>query len=209
MAVRRKDTAVPPPTRKDTVSISGLGPTRRTTLLPNLVPTLPTRERSLSTLNTTIQTINIVHDLVPLTIAKGVLSSIVGILGVVKTTIANQSDFEELAEQCQTIGLTIWRATSGTPEHQINDTVHRALTDLQSSVDNIQRQIEEKTKKNIGSQVFHVTINQETIAKWKNDLDRFLTLLNTELNISTNLKVDELRAAFEQFRNGVTLNLQA
>ncbi|KAG6808552.1 hypothetical protein H0H92_003756 [Tricholoma furcatifolium] len=150
--------------------------------------------------------LNIVHGLVPTSTAQGILSGIAGILGIIKTTITNQGDFEELAEQCQKIGLTVWRATSGTPEHQINDVLFRALTDLKDSIDNLHASIEQKTKNNVVSKVFNVTINQETIAKWRIDLNRFLTLFNTELNISNNLKLDELLASFERFRMGATQN---
>ncbi|KAG6919352.1 hypothetical protein DXG01_006900 [Tephrocybe rancida] len=144
----------------------------------------------------------------PLEIAKGVLASISGILGIVKNTFANQDDFESLAEQCQMIGLVIWRATSGPTEREISSTTLRALAELKSSVDGIRNAVEEKIKKNVGSKVFNVTINQETILQWKNELDGFLTLFNTELNISANLKLDELLASFQEFRAGVTSNLQ-
>ncbi|KAG6847518.1 hypothetical protein H0H93_007615, partial [Arthromyces matolae] len=162
----------------------------------------------MSGLNTAIQTINLVKDLVPIQLAKGVLSSVAGILGIVKTAIANQSDFQELVEQCQTIGLVVWRATSETPEHKIDDHVRRALSELQKSVDGIRDAVEAKTRKSIGSKVFNVTVNQDTITKWKAELDRILNLFNTELSISTNLKLDELLASFREFRSTVTFNLQ-
>ncbi|KAG6830672.1 hypothetical protein H0H92_015399 [Tricholoma furcatifolium] len=187
--------------------MSGPGPTRPATILPDLVPTLLHREAGLCTLNTAIQTINIVHDLVPISMAKGVLAAVAGILGIVKTTIANQGDFAELAEQCQTIGLTVWRATSGTPEHQIKDPLRRSLAVLKKSVNNLQTSIEREIKKNLVSQVFNVIINQETITKWRMDMDRSLTLFNTELNISMNLKLDDLLVSFEQLRKEATLNL--
>ncbi|KAG6830668.1 hypothetical protein H0H92_015395 [Tricholoma furcatifolium] len=136
-----------------------------------------------------IQAINVVHDLVP--ISKGVLSAVAGILGIVKTTIANQGNFAELAERCQTTGLAVWRATSGTLEHQINDPLRRSLADLKRARN--QEKLEVKS-------VQYVTINQETITKWRIDLDRFLTLLNTELNISTKVKLDDLLLTFEQAR---------
>ncbi|KAG6828810.1 hypothetical protein H0H92_006692 [Tricholoma furcatifolium] len=47
--------------------MSGPGPMRPATILPGLVPH---REAGQSTLNTAIQTIKIVHDLVPISVAK-------------------------------------------------------------------------------------------------------------------------------------------
>ncbi|KAG6913772.1 hypothetical protein DXG01_004414, partial [Tephrocybe rancida] len=125
------------------------------------------------------------------------------------------------------IGLVVWRATSGKPENQISPSIQRALSDLKrceiyynyercldsiiivSSVDGIKNAVEEKTQKNVGSKVFHVTVNQETIVKWRNELNRFMALFNTELNISANLKLDELLTSFQDFRATVTLNVQA
>ncbi|KAG6834013.1 hypothetical protein H0H93_012567, partial [Arthromyces matolae] len=172
-APRRKDSGMPP-IRKNSVLLPGAGPTRRATLAPRN----PNQERVMSGLNTAIQTINIVNDLVPIQLAKGVLSSVAGILGIVKTAIANQSDFQELVEQCQTIGLVVWRATSGTPEHTIDDHVRRALSELQKSVDGIRDAVEAKTRKSVGSKVFNVTVNQDTITKWKAELDQILNLFN-------------------------------
>ncbi|KAG6919326.1 hypothetical protein DXG01_006872 [Tephrocybe rancida] len=124
------------------------------------------------------------------------------------------------------IGLVVWRATSGKSENQISPSIQRALSDLKrceiyynyercldsdiivSSVDGIRNAVEEKTQKNVGSKVFHVTVNQETIVKWRNELNRFMALFNTELNISANLKLDELLTSFQDFRATVTLNVQ-
>ncbi|KAG6882713.1 hypothetical protein C0992_010857, partial [Termitomyces sp. T32_za158] len=42
----------------------------------------------------------------------------------------NQDDFKEIAEQCQMIGLVVWRSTFKISEHQLDSTVRHALTDL-------------------------------------------------------------------------------
>ncbi|KAG5350109.1 hypothetical protein C0989_012669 [Termitomyces sp. Mn162] len=111
-------------------------------------------------------------------VARGVLVSVAGILGIVKTTIANQDDFQELVEQCQMIGLVVWHATYTRAQHQFNGTIHRALTKLKNSVDGILEAVKAKTEKNVVSKAFHATIDRNTINKWKNELIRFLTLFN-------------------------------
>ncbi|KNZ78748.1 hypothetical protein J132_10236, partial [Termitomyces sp. J132] len=112
------------------------------------------------------------------------------------TTIENQDDFQELVEQCQMIGLVVWRATSATPQHKLDGTIHHALTKLTSSVDGILEAVKAKTEKNVVCKAFHATIERNTINKWKNELIHFLTIFNMEVNIATNismnLKLDEL-----------------
>ncbi|KAF8059940.1 hypothetical protein FPV67DRAFT_1515343 [Lyophyllum atratum] len=184
-----------PPLRKETSSLPAVEPARRATILGP-----KNHDRGLSALNNAIQTINVVKELVPLDLAKGVLSTVSGILGIIKNTIDNQDDFRDLADQCQKISLVIWRATAGTPEDEISLTIRRALSELEMSVNGIWEAVQEKTGQGLGSRVFHVTINRGTIQEWEKELDRFLTLFNTELNIGANLKLDELLASFEEFR---------
>ncbi|KAG6906710.1 hypothetical protein DXG01_012476 [Tephrocybe rancida] len=76
-------------------------------------------------------------------------------------------------------------------------------------IDSIRDAVEEKTKKNVRSKIFHATVNQETIVKWRNELSRFMFLFNTQLNISANLKLNELLATFQHFCTTVTSNQPA
>jgi len=58
--------------------------TSAASLPPVAPPTPKKKDRTLSGLNNAISTINIVKDLVPLELAKGVLSAVSGLLGIVK-----------------------------------------------------------------------------------------------------------------------------
>ncbi|KAG5733223.1 hypothetical protein E4T56_gene20863 [Termitomyces sp. T112] len=150
----------------------------------------------------------LIRNVVPSQTVSGILSSITGILNIIKTTIENQDDFQELVEQCQRIGLVVWRATSATPQHQLDGTIHRALTNLTSTVDSILEAVTAKIEKNVLSKAFHATIDRNTINKWKNELIHCLTLFSTEVNISINLKVDELLSMFQEFRSTITSHSQ-
>ncbi|TFY74283.1 hypothetical protein EWM64_g9727, partial [Hericium alpestre] len=61
------------------------------------------KDKVVSALSTSIDTINCVKDAIPNEIAKGLLSTFSGILSTVKNTIRNKEDFEELARQCYEI----------------------------------------------------------------------------------------------------------
>jgi hypothetical protein len=108
---------------------------------------------SMTTLNNTIEVINIAKDLVPLELGKGVLSAFAGILTIIRVccllsspmaikierttsqdTIKNKDDFADVISQCHRISFILWRATSDTPEHEMSDLTHRALVDLQMYV---------------------------------------------------------------------------
>lgn len=49
---------------------------------------------------------------------------------------------------------------------------------MNRSVDRIQAAIIEKTENGVGSRVFHVAVNKETIGAWQRDLDRILIIFN-------------------------------
>jgi len=100
----------------------------------------------LSALYSTIETVQIVEGLIPLPIAKGILSTVASILTVVKVriqhihpfislifvqdTIQNKDDFAEVTNRCHDIGMVLWQATSATPEDEINPIVVNAICGL-------------------------------------------------------------------------------
>ncbi|TFY80243.1 hypothetical protein EWM64_g3770 [Hericium alpestre] len=88
------------------------------------------RDKVVSALSTSIDTINCVKDAIPNEIAKGLLSTLSGILSTVKSTIRNKEDFEELARQCYEISLLLWRATTASSERTLSEPVMRAVGDL-------------------------------------------------------------------------------
>ncbi|GLB41378.1 hypothetical protein LshimejAT787_0905930 [Lyophyllum shimeji] len=163
-----------------------------------------THDRTVSALNNAIDTIGIVRDLVPLDLARGVLAAVSGILGLVKNTIVNQDDFANLVGQCHKISLVIWRATSSTPDSSdISPGLQQALSELEASLNGISDAVKQRATKSLGSRVLRATINKDIIAGWQRDLDRFLAAFNTELNITANLKLDELLVAFEECKGNV------
>ncbi|KAG6899134.1 hypothetical protein C0995_006882 [Termitomyces sp. Mi166 len=190
-------------TQKGSVTTPGVGPTRKLIKLAE-----SQHDWAISTLNNAIQVIELISNAVSLPIVKGVMLSVGEILGIVKNTFVNHGDFQALAEQCQMIGLVIWHATSETPEYQFDSTIRCALEDLKSSVDDIRDAVKAKAERNLRSRAFHVRVNQETIVRWKNELNCFLILFNTELDITINLKFDKLLAEFQESRISATSNSQ-
>ncbi|KAF8060639.1 hypothetical protein FPV67DRAFT_300612 [Lyophyllum atratum] len=197
--------ARPGPRRQDSLPIFSTGAVSS----PSKPPAPKQIDRTLSGLNNAISAIDIVKEIVPLQLVKGVLSTISGILGIVKNTIQNQDDFLELAEQCHTISLVIWRATSGVQESEISPAIRRTLSELNEFLSGIREAVDEQVRKRMASKVFHVAINKDVIAGWRRDLDRFLILFNTELHVTANLKLEELLASFEEFRTTVKLETDA
>ncbi|TFY63415.1 hypothetical protein EVG20_g6323 [Dentipellis fragilis] len=157
-------------------------------------------DRVISTLNNSIDTVNIVKDLVPLDIARGVLGAVAGILTTVRDTVQNKNDFTELTDRCHKIGLVLWRATSATPDGELSPSIKRAVSELQSSLDGILNTLTSKSKGNIGMRAFTASADRERIREWKRELDGFLHLFNTELQVIANLKLEELSAMFDEFR---------
>ncbi|KAH0589539.1 hypothetical protein H2248_005275 [Termitomyces sp. 'cryptogamus'] len=71
------------PTRKDSIVIPGAGSASRLIRAPKNLNNDP----AMSVLNGAIQTLNLVNNLVPLEIGKGVLASVSGILGIIKVQL--------------------------------------------------------------------------------------------------------------------------
>ncbi|TFY75602.1 hypothetical protein EWM64_g8411, partial [Hericium alpestre] len=60
--------------------------------------------------------------------------------------------------------------------------------------------VEDRSKAGVASRTLSVTVDKEKIAGWQRDLGRFLQIFNTELNVLTHVKLEEIIAMFEQFR---------
>ena len=89
-----------------------------------------------------------------------------------------------------------------------------ALTCLHRTVEGIRKSIDEKAKRGIAKRVFSISVDKEDIAKWKEDLARYIATFNmsvllrrctpvaesmfqTKLNIAADIKLDLIIQMFE------------
>ncbi|KAH7927548.1 hypothetical protein BV22DRAFT_273701 [Leucogyrophana mollusca] len=134
------------------------------------------RDATMVALTNAIGALDLTNELVPLEMAKGVLSTLSSILTVVKNTMQNKDDFAEIASRCNKIAKSIERSTRGKLESEIDPTVKQALSELQSFVDDIEKTVKAKEHRAVTNRAFSASMDRESIAKWKDQLDCFLRM---------------------------------
>ncbi|KAH7917694.1 hypothetical protein BV22DRAFT_1135200, partial [Leucogyrophana mollusca] len=150
------------------------------------------------TLTNAIGALDLAKDLVPLEVAKGVLSTLSSILTIVKNTMQNKDDFAEIASRCNKIAKSIERSTRGKLETEIDPTVTQALNELQSFVDDIEKTVKTKEHCAVTSRAFSASMDRESIAKWKEQLDCFLRMCDHELIVDTRMEISDIARALKR-----------
>ncbi|KAH7904255.1 hypothetical protein BJ138DRAFT_1106974 [Hygrophoropsis aurantiaca] len=125
-------------------------------------------------LTNVISALDMANELVPLDIAKSVLSTLSSILTLVKNTMQNKEDFVEIISRCDRIAKSIERSTHGRSTSEINPRITQALDELKSVVDGIEKTLKAKEQRALTKRAFSASVDQGSIAKWKDQLDFFL-----------------------------------
>ncbi|KLO14044.1 TPR-like protein [Schizopora paradoxa] len=151
------------------------------------------RSKVISVLDGIIGTIDFAKELVPIELAKGVLSSMSSILAIARDTMKNKDDFIGVAEDCRGISVIILHASNERAGHRVDDPVFvSAIEDLRSTVEKIRFAIDDKSRRHLAMKIFSFSVDKDEIAGWKVDLARALQLFSANLNVLTNVKLDEL-----------------
>lgn len=129
-------------------------------------------------LGVTIAAINATKDLVPIDLAKGILGTIANILTLAQSVIKNKSDFQAIADKCETIRGILESATKEATNDNLQGHLRHALTQLNKSVNRINSDVASSKEQRFWRRIFTVTIDRDKISKWEKDLDRVLGLFN-------------------------------
>ncbi|KAH7926961.1 hypothetical protein BV22DRAFT_1193958 [Leucogyrophana mollusca] len=138
-----------------------------------------------------IGALDVTKDLVPLKMAKGVLSTLSTVLTVVKDTMQNKDDFAEIVSRCNNIAESIKWSTQGKLECEIDPTVTQALSELQSFVNDIEKTVKAKEHRAVTNRAFSASMDRESIAKWKEQLDYFLQMCDQRLTVDTRTEIGD------------------
>ncbi|KAH7918736.1 hypothetical protein BV22DRAFT_1134366, partial [Leucogyrophana mollusca] len=140
-------------------------------------------------LSSVIGFLDATKDLVPLDVAKGVLSTLSSILTIVKNTLQNKDDFSELISRCHKIARSIKRATYGRSEGDIDPNFAEALDELKSFVSRIEDTVKKKEQHKLRYRFMTASVDRESIANWKEQLDSFLQIWDHELIMRIDMKI--------------------
>ncbi|KAH7918923.1 hypothetical protein BV22DRAFT_1134229 [Leucogyrophana mollusca] len=155
-------------------------------------------DSTIATLSNVIGLLDTTKDLVPLDVAKDVLSALSTILTSVKNTMQNKDDFTEILDRCEKIANSIKRSACGRPESGNNPTLVRALDELKSSVDGIEKTVKAKERRALCYRVFSASVDRESIAKWKEHLDSFLRICDHELIVHIDMEIGNIGRALKE-----------
>ncbi|KAH7907620.1 hypothetical protein BJ138DRAFT_460116 [Hygrophoropsis aurantiaca] len=158
-------------------------------------PETKSHDGTMVVLTNAISALDMAKELVPLDIAKGVLSTLSSILTVVKNTMQNKDDFTEIVSRCDQIAQSIKRSTCGTSTSEIDPRITQALGELKSFVDGIEKTLKAKEQRTLTERAFSASVDQGSIARWKEQLDFFLRRYNNELIMHIAVTVDRIRGA--------------
>ncbi|KAH7918019.1 TPR-like protein [Leucogyrophana mollusca] len=149
-------------------------------------------DSTIATLSNVIGFLDTTKDLVPLDVAKGVLSTLSSILTTVKNTMQNKDDFTEVLDRCEKIASSIKRSAYGRPESDTDPSLIRALGELKGSVDSIEKTIKAKEQRALRYRVFSASVDRESIAKWREQLDSFLRICDHELIVHIDMEIGNI-----------------
>ncbi|KAH7922645.1 hypothetical protein BV22DRAFT_1048734 [Leucogyrophana mollusca] len=140
-------------------------------------------------LSSVIGFLDATKDLVSFNVAKGVLSTLSSILTIVKNTLQNKDDFAELISRCHKIARSIKRATYGRTEGDIDPNFADALNELKSFVNQIEDIVKKKEQRKLRYRFMTASVDRESIANWKEQLDSFLQIWDHELIMRIDMKI--------------------
>ncbi|KIK40487.1 hypothetical protein CY34DRAFT_807170 [Suillus luteus UH-Slu-Lm8-n1] len=157
-------------------------------------------------LGVTIAAINTTKDLVPIDLARGILGTIANILIIAQSVIKNKSDFQAIADKCETIRQILERATKDATEDDLRGHLGHALSQLNKSVNRINSDVASKKEQGFWRRLFAVTIDRDMIAAWEKDLDRVLGLFNFEAVAGMTIDMKSVKRALELMGNVPSIN---
>ncbi|KAH7918020.1 hypothetical protein BV22DRAFT_920482 [Leucogyrophana mollusca] len=166
-------------------------------------------ENTLAVLSGVIAVLDTTKDLVPIDIAKGVLSTLSSILTTVKNTMQNKDDFVEVIGRCRKMSSFIERTTCGKSEGDIDPSLVRALGELHSFLSGIENTMKKKEQRKLHYRLMSASVDRESIANFKEQLDSFLQMWDLELAVHANMilskvdeKIDKVGMGIEQILRG-------
>ncbi|KAG2109053.1 uncharacterized protein F5147DRAFT_760854 [Suillus discolor] len=143
-------------------------------------------------LDVTIAAINITQNLIPIDLAKGILATVANILMIAQLVIKNKSAFLALVNKCKTIREILERVTKDTTNDNLPGYLAHALSELNSSVNDINNKVISRKDQGLLKRFFSATIDRDQIASWEMNIDRVLVLFNTEAIAGIAMKVERL-----------------
>ncbi|KAG9309657.1 P-loop containing nucleoside triphosphate hydrolase protein [Chiua virens] len=143
-------------------------------------------------LELTIESIQAINDLIPIAMAKNILTGITRILLLFQKCINNKDDLKGLVRRCEDVCSTLAQATRGVSMDQISDVLLGALSTLESSIDELHSKVKETLQHGRVRRFFSANLDEKQINSWSTELDRIFGTFNTKLNINSGIRLEQV-----------------
>ncbi|KAG1775410.1 hypothetical protein EV702DRAFT_1199430 [Suillus placidus] len=154
-----------------------------------------------------IAAINATKEIVPISLAKGILGTIANILTIAQSVIKNKSDFQVIADRCENIREILESATKEATEDDLRGYLGHALTQLYKTVNRINSDVASSKEQRFWRRLFAVTIDHDDqIVAWDKDLDRVLGLFIFEAVAGVAVDMKFVKKALELMGNVPSMN---
>ncbi|KAF9787249.1 hypothetical protein BJ322DRAFT_711299 [Thelephora terrestris] len=127
-----------------------------------------------SSLNAAIEVVNVSKDLCGIASATVAFGSVSALLTMIRDSMINERDYVELGLSCADICRVLDRGISGNNSQNLSQPVREAISQLTTTVADIQRKATKQSIRGTASRLLHAKNDKETIAAWKSDLNRML-----------------------------------
>ncbi|KAG1764503.1 hypothetical protein EV702DRAFT_108387 [Suillus placidus] len=186
---------------------AGLGRSKKSKDSKQPAPETESQDDNLSqALAIAIVAINATKEIVPISLAKGILGTIANILIIAQSVIKNKSDFQVIADKCENIREILESATKEATEDDLRGYLGHALTQLNKTVNRINSDVASSKEQRFWRRLFAVTIDHDQIVAWDKDLDRVLGLFNFEALAGMAIDMKFVKKALELVGNVPSMN---
>ncbi|EJD46342.1 hypothetical protein AURDEDRAFT_164572 [Auricularia subglabra TFB-10046 SS5] len=150
----------------------------------------------------TLSIIRFTKTAVPVDIALVALSSLEGLVCIVRDTLKNKADFADIIRECVAISDILQRAMQ-VPQMEHNMDFMNGVEDLRDTAFRIHRELSHRTQRRFLMRLVSVYVDKETIAEWRNDLARCERLFSTNLLLMANTTIMQMHKNIQDIRDTV------
>ncbi|KAF9780543.1 hypothetical protein BJ322DRAFT_1112537 [Thelephora terrestris] len=121
--------------------------------------------------------------------AQIALGAACALLNMIRDTISNKQGFVGLGLYCARVCKALDRGLNANKSVELDDSTLQAIGQLKTTIDEIQKKVEEMGKKSVVRGLLNAKNEKDAIAGWRQELGEVLQVFQTELAVNTHVMV--------------------
>ncbi|KAF9780530.1 hypothetical protein BJ322DRAFT_1112528 [Thelephora terrestris] len=121
--------------------------------------------------------------------AQIALGAACALLNMIRDTISNKQGFVGLGLYCARVCKALDRGLNANKSVELDDSTLQAIGQLKTTIDEIQKKVEEMGKKSVVRGFLNAKNEKDAIAGWRQELGEVLQVFQTELAVNTHVMV--------------------